>query len=131
MKCKILLTMMILAVLSFPGVTERGNGGSLFAEVSGGQEREREQEQGNLSYSPYQDDEFSLWMHDLRRAESLFFGSLPLTYGIASLSFTLFSESDGLLTTQDYINRLSAAAMLSAAVAVTDYIIGIIGNESK
>jgi hypothetical protein len=129
MKCKILLTMMILAVLSSPGVTERGNGGSLFAEVSGGQEREREQ--GNLSYSPYQDDEFSPWMHDLRRAESLFFGSLPLTYGIASLSFTLFFDSGSPLTTQDYINRLSAAALLSAAISAADFILGIIENESN
>lgn len=125
MKCKILVTMMILAVLSFPVVTERGNGGSLFAEVSEGQG------QVNLSYSPYQAEEFSPWMHDLRRAESLFFGSLPLTYGIVSLSFSLFSESDSLMTTQDYINRVGAAALLSAAIAVTDYIIGIIENESK
>jgi hypothetical protein len=125
MKCKILLTMLILAVLSFPGFTERGNGGSLFAEVSGGQG------QGNLSYSPYQDDEFSPWMHDLRRAESLFFGSLPLTYGIASLSFTLFFDSGSPLTTQDYINRLSAAALLSAAISAADFILGIIENESN
>ncbi len=118
-----LLLLLFLSVLSFSGFTERGSSGLLYAEVPEGPV--------SLSYSPYLEDEFSPWMHDLRRAESLFFGSLPLTYGIASLSFTLFANTDSQLTTQDYLNRLSAAALLSAAIAVTDYILGIIENESN
>lgn len=77
-----------------------------------------------ISYSPYSPDEFAPWMHDLRRAETIFFGSLPVSFAAASLSM-LFVE-------EDYRSAglsLGITLGISAAIAVADYVIGLIADE--
>ena len=78
-------------------------------------------------YEPYEEEEFPIWSMELRRAETVFFGSfvitLPLTmaaYGIAS--------SLGAPITQNEFQRFGEQALiasgLSLGIALTDYLIG-------
>lgn len=80
------------------------------------------------TYEPYAKEEFSIWTYKIRRAESLFFGSLaitfPLSYGLYSLA-----RSSGLISTPSSdLNALliqsSIAASLSLGLAVADYVVG-------
>ena len=41
-------------------------------------------------YEPYQEDEFPGWAKDLRRAEVIFFGTIPFTFLLSNLSFSLY-----------------------------------------
>ena len=34
-------------------------------------------------YEPYTEEEFPIWAHELRRAESIFFGSLAITFPLS------------------------------------------------
>lgn len=77
-----------------------------------------------ISYTPYSPDEFSPWMHDMRRAETIFFGSLPVSFAAASLSMLFIEE--------DYRSAglsLGITLGISAAIAVADYMIGLIADE--
>ena len=76
----------------------------------------------------YTADEFPQWSLHLRRAETLFFGSLPLTFAITSLSYSLLT-SFGVpeISSTDVGETLflfSTAAALSLTIAVTDYYLG-------
>ena len=95
---------------------------------------------------PYEDDEFPRWALDLRRAEIVAFGSLPLTllasrmlyaigrYAIASVRA---GESDPAylppafappgaiaFTRSDGVRIVIGAAVLSTTVALVDYVLG-------
>lgn len=77
-----------------------------------------------ISYTPYSPDEFAPWMHDLRRAETVFFGSLPVSFAAASLSMLFIEE--------DYRSAGLSLGMtlgISAVIAVADYVIGLIADE--
>ena len=37
----------------------------------------------DFEYEPYTEEEFPIWSHELRRAESIFFGSLVITFPVA------------------------------------------------
>lgn len=80
-------------------------------------------------YEPYEQQEFPQWLHDLRRAESLFIGSLPIAYGAVTLTFSLLETEERTLTTDDYLTRLAYASMLSGALALADYIVGLYDDE--
>lgn len=76
----------------------------------------------------YTADEFPEWSLHLRRAETLFFGSLPLTFAVSSLSYglaknlglqPLFSTDVG-----ETVFLFSTAAALSLTIAVVDYYLG-------
>jgi hypothetical protein len=82
-----------------------------------------------FTYKPYTEEEFARWLIDLRRAESLFFGSLPLTYGVIRLTENLILGDSGEIGTDGFILRLSAAAGISAVLAASDYILGRLSGE--
>jgi hypothetical protein len=79
-------------------------------------------------YEDYTIDEFPEWSWKLRRGESLFFGSLALTFPVSLLAYNIVVNSN-LVTkpTDDFTNlkyQISIAAILSLSIAVGDYIIG-------
>ena len=81
----------------------------------------------NYKYESYEEEEFPLWTIELRRAETIFFGSLVFTVPIASLKLNLMSNQ-GIINfennTQSALVTLSSAAGLSLVVSAVDWILG-------
>ena len=81
----------------------------------------------NYKYESYEEEEFPLWTIELRRAETIFFGSLVFTVPIASLILNLMSNQ-GIINfennTQSALVTLSSAAGLSLVVSAVDWILG-------
>ncbi len=81
----------------------------------------------NYKYESYEEEEFPLWTIELRRAETVFFGSLVFTVPISSVAIGLLSNQ-GIInfnnTTQAALVNLSAAAGLSLVVAAVDWVLG-------
>jgi len=82
-----------------------------------------------LSSAPkeYTHDEFPQWAHDFRRAETIFFGSLPITFLASTL---VYETSIGLgmqpWTTDDTTRTLyllSSAAAFSLTIAIIDHLL--------
>ncbi len=71
-------------------------------------------------YEPYSKTEFPKWSLDLRRAECIFFGGIPITFPVTALAFTLANKDIS------FGKTLAIAASLSAAIALIDYILGVI-----
>jgi hypothetical protein len=88
---------------------------------------------------PYQEVEFPVWAHDMRRFEVILFGSFPLTYILTSLVYEVTSyagtgfNSEFSLASEkkqdDLKYLLVTSAALSGAVAVADLIIGKIKKK--
>lgn len=72
---------------------------------------------------PYQEIEFPKWTKDLRRAEIIFFGSLPLTYPVANLAMNAFKQDT------DFWKNFGIACGISASIAVVDFVIGLINED--
>ncbi len=76
---------------------------------------------------PYEASEFSPALHKLRRAETIFFGSLPVSYLIVSLSHDAYRSSKKITTpmkTKDWVTRFGVTIGLSLSVTLLDYAIG-------
>jgi hypothetical protein len=70
-------------------------------------------------YEPYTKDEFPKWSLNLRRAETLFFGGIPIAYPLASLAFSLAGKD------AEFLPTLGIACAVSAVISLVDYIIGV------
>lgn len=82
-------------------------------------------------YEEYEEEEFPIWSTELRRAETLFFGSYVFTIPIAGLALTGLKSVgaiSGTTTESDAIITLSVASGLSLFVASLDWVIGRIQN---
>lgn len=83
-------------------------------------------------YEPYEEEEFPIWTHELRRAESIFFGSLVITFPVAMGIYAL-AENLGMPTpSEDYQKVLQQALIaggLSLIIAGTDWIIGKVSGD--
>ena len=82
--------------------------------------------EAKLSYEPYGEDEFPIWTMKLRRAESLFFGSLVITLPLSVLAWNLMENAgwvsaDGI---QEFGWHLLIAGGLSLSISAADWIIG-------
>ncbi|ADK81585.1 hypothetical protein [Sediminispirochaeta smaragdinae] len=92
-------------------------------------------------YEPYSASEFPQWALDLRRAEVIFFGSLPFTLLLSTLGFDsynyvahdfdtdyvpFYSTGSGeyLVDSEERTYRILAAVGGSLLLALVDYIIG-------
>lgn len=79
-------------------------------------------------YVPYSEDEFPAWSIKLRRAETLLFGSLPITVPVATLGYSLaVSLGAPRFSVDPFYDSLAVfgvAAVLSLGIAIADYIIG-------
>ncbi len=83
----------------------------------------------NYQYEPYTQDEFPDWALELRRAESIFFGSLVITFpvsmGIYSLATALGMPGPS-EQYQQVLIQAGIAAGFSLIIALTDWIIGAV-----
>ena len=101
------------------------------------------QDEEITDYEPYSADEFPSWLHDIRRAEVIAVGSFPISMLFVSLTYEgvraiinaatgaetsggpAFGSGD--LSPEERRGILFAGTLLSVAVALTDYLIGLIG----
>lgn len=90
----------------------------------------------------YEEDEFPVWLQDLRRAEIITVGSFPFTFFISQISFGFYryavndfaveyspgffmgSGSANPYSNDEKTSIILISIGLSAAMALTDYIIG-------
>ncbi|MDD2395228.1 MULTISPECIES: hypothetical protein [Sphaerochaeta] len=83
-------------------------------------------------YVPYEKDEFPLFTYKLRRAETLFLGSLVITLPVAMLVYSLAQKTNLIDPPASELQSLlvqgSIAASLSLGISVADFIIGEVGN---
>ncbi len=74
-------------------------------------------------YEPYSEDEFPKWTLDLRRAECIFFGGIPIAYPLTALAFNIADKETS------FLQNLAIACSVSAAIALIDYIIGVVNAD--
>ncbi|MCR5760774.1 MAG: hypothetical protein K6F82_02060 [Sphaerochaetaceae bacterium] len=67
----------------------------------------------------YEDSEFPKWALELRRAETIFFGGIPLVYPFAYLAV------DTLNGNTDFWNVMAITCAVTATISVVDFIIGL------
>lgn len=83
-------------------------------------------------YEPYEEEEFPIWSYKLRRAETLFFGSLVITLPVAAILYNLAQEANILTIPDTELQGLfiqgSIAAGLSVGISLADFIIGEVGE---
>ena len=70
-------------------------------------------------YEPYSQDEFPKWSLNLRRAECIFFGGIPIAYPLPALAFSVANKGTS------FVQNLAIACSVSGAIALIDYIIGV------
>ena len=93
---------------------------------------------------PYEDEEFPQWMHDLRRAETIFIGAFPIAMLFSTLSYEAYrgisaaldddplSGSEfGSFESNEQTGLLIAGLGLSAILALADFILGKLQTDSK
>lgn len=84
--------------------------------------------EARLSYEPYGKEEFPIWTMELRRAECIFFGSLVITYPVASMIYSALTNN-GIIKAPDesvdrMLQRAAIASALSFTITTADYLIG-------
>ncbi len=75
------------------------------------------------NYEPYGKHEFPKWALDLRRAECIFFGGIPIAFPLTALTFSLFKQDTNFLKT------LGIACSVTAMIAIVDYVLGVINED--
>ena len=83
-------------------------------------------------YEPYEEEEFPIWSYELRRAESIFFGSLVITFPVAMGVYALgkqFGMPTPSETYQEVLIEAGIAAGLSLVIALTDWLIGRFSDD--
>lgn len=99
-------------------------------------------------YEPYRASEFPEWALEMRRAEVLFFGSLPFTLLLSNVGFDIYNYADNGFNAEylpffapgsggapiddgERLLRLAAALTGSLLIAVIDNAIGDIRDERR
>ena len=80
-----------------------------------------------FEYEPYEEEEFPLWSYELRRAESIFFGSFVITLPVSILCYNLAGQLGAPVSQDPTVSALTTAAIaggLSLVIAGADYLIG-------
>jgi len=80
-------------------------------------------------YEPYQEGEFPLWTYRIRRAETIFFGSMIITFPLSILLHSA-ARSAGIIPPQasevnDFLTQAAIAGVLSLGISVTDWALGL------
>jgi hypothetical protein len=105
-------------------------------------------QESEAEYEPYRDSEFPGWALKLRRAEVLFFGSLPFTLLLSNVGFDLFTYVDNgfnaeylplfspgsggaPIDSEERVYRIAAALTGSLLIALIDNIIGDIQDDKR
>ncbi len=74
-------------------------------------------------YEPYTTDEFPKWSLDLRRAECIFLGGIPIAYPISALAFSTLKKD------ATFLETLGVACAISATIALVDFILGVVDAD--
>ncbi len=74
-------------------------------------------------YEPYGDDEFPKWALNVRRAECIFFGGIPITLPVTMLVTNLAGADFS------FLQNLGIACAVSGAITLIDYILGVINED--
>lgn len=86
----------------------------------------------SLAYEPYQKDEFPQWALELRRAETIFFGSfaltLPLAIGAYNIAINMGATAPEKFSTA-FMYQLAGAAGGALTITLVDWILGRMGND--
>lgn len=81
-----------------------------------------------VTYEPYQSGEFPTWAYELRRGETIFFGSWVITFPAVALGWHAVNALGGDLPTEPAfdtaLKQASVACCLSLGIALADWIIG-------
>jgi hypothetical protein len=97
---------------------------------------------------PYKEDEFPQWLKDLRRAEIVFFGTLPFTLLVSIQGYEIarfyIHDQDPLYTPWPFRSAqappytfdeqmviIGSAVVLSGILAFTDYLLGKISHREE
>lgn len=79
-------------------------------------------------YTPYLIDEFPPWAAKLRRAETVLFGSLPLTVAVTGVGYSVLQSfgvgSIGSSDVQEALALGAVALSLSVFISLLDFILG-------
>jgi len=92
-------------------------------------------------YEPYEEDEFPVWARDLRRAEIIFFGTIPFTFFVSGFSYNIYQYASNdfdpdsapalfgnttppILTNEEKLQIIAVSVSLSSFLAVLDYLLG-------
>lgn len=80
----------------------------------------------DYTYTPYEEGEFPNWSLDLRRAETIFFGSYVITMPLAAGSLALMNNLDmlDLNSRQQVLASIGFATGLSLFISGLDWILG-------
>ena len=90
---------------------------------------EEDPEAEDLLPVPYDESEFPAFALQLRRAETIFFGSLPISYAAASLADTLLQQSSGPPDQAAYSRRIVYSLSISLAITLIDLLIDLQVNR--
>lgn len=71
-------------------------------------------------YEPYTKAEFPKWSLDLRRAETIFFGGIPIVFPLVGAAYSIAGQKP------EFLQTLGIACAVSAAITLIDYIIGVV-----
>jgi len=86
-------------------------------------------------YESYHPGEFPLWSYELRRAETLFFGSMAITLPVTILGYSLINTFGGNLPTEPALTvtlrQAGIAAGISLGIALADFIVGKIQESDR
>lgn len=100
-------------------------------------------------YEPYDEEEFPRWALDLRRFETIFFGSIPFTFLFTSAGFESYAYAANGFSPeylplflgnspakQQFLadtmwQRVAVGLSLSALVATLDYLLGLGKDEGR
>ncbi|MCK5198471.1 MAG: hypothetical protein KAR21_08975 [Spirochaetales bacterium] len=97
-------------------------------------------------YEPYQEDEFPQWAKDLRRAEIIFFGTIPFSFFYSSFSYDFYryainnfdesfapaifgNKTPPIRTNEEKWQIIIASVSLSAVLVLVDYLLGQPWND--
>jgi hypothetical protein len=97
-------------------------------------------------YDPYEEDEFPVWARDLRRAEIIFFGTIPFTFFVSGFSYDLYRYASNdfdpdsapalfgnttppILTNEEKLQIIAVSVSLSSFLAYLDYLLGEPWND--
>jgi len=69
---------------------------------------------------PYSDSEFPKFALDLRRAEIIFFGGIPIVYPLTSLAMNTMKVDT------NFWKTMGITCSITAAIVLADYVIGLI-----
>ncbi len=88
-----------------------------------------------VTYEPYQSGEFPQWAYELRRGETLFFGSLVITFPLVVLGWNGINLMGGDLPTspafETTLKQAGVACVLSFGIALADWIIGEVQEKHQ